>query len=217
MDRRQIVSVARGLGDSMIAKGTPCYLEITEGRTDWQKPDGSVGRYSWCGDFVTYVYFICGATNGAGLNRVALNGEWQIGRNIDMLVSAARAYDGYYEGKAALERILNPEAAGDVVIREAAGGGHVGILLRSLSATLYETADGNSIGGTTRVNVRNLTDGKTLAVCDASTYWGLIAQAGGTPPVIARVATEFASYMATRLPSSAVRDDSWYDESSRKA
>lgn len=218
MDRNSIVKLSRVLGAAQIAYGSQCYLEITEGRKNWTQ-DGQTRKYSWCGDFVTYVLMKCGATNGHGLNRVEINGTWQIGRNIDMLISAARDAGRAYSGKQALNRLLDPSCAGDVIVRAAAGGGHVGILLQSLTGELYETADGNSFGGTTRNNPRNVRDGSLLYVLDSSSYF-----ATGTAELLSPFtpAAVLAQALSTQLAPptlnfSDIPDDSFFDESETKA
>lgn len=183
--RQRIIANAASLARQRIGYGSPCYFEITEGRQNWTRPDGSVGRYSWCADFVTACGAWAGITDGRLLNRDSLNG-FEIGRSIDMLMSRGRDLGLLLEGAAALDYInglISPMQGGDAYVMEAPAGGHAGILSHATGANRIVTYDGNGPGGTTGVNTR-LFGSTAQLVC--------VVRLGGWTPTLS--ATRPASY-----------------------
>lgn len=104
------------------------YLLITEGR-------GEVAGYGWCGDFVTAVLECEGVADPAILNRVSVAGSWKVGDNIARIQRAARARGAYTQ-----KQLARP---GDILILGSPNGGHICFFGRWLSATSYESVDGN--------------------------------------------------------------------------
>lgn len=97
-------------------KTDPAFIQqITEGR--WTP--GS--DYAWCGDWVTWVLMMMGSAD-SHLNRVAINGRWQIGRNLAMLIDAARGSPQSIKGGKLTWR------RGDLVIFDRPKGNHIGFM-----------------------------------------------------------------------------------------
>lgn len=124
-------------------------LTITEGRSAFPK-------YSWCGDFCTYVLERGGIMDGNLLNRVSINGVWQIGRNISMLVEGARARNMLFAGRDAIDHFRTCAVAGDIIGISRPNGDHVGVFASRESDASYYTWDGNGIGHTTNTTHRSL-------------------------------------------------------------
>lgn len=217
--RQRLIAIARALAEQRVAYGSPCYMEITEGRQNWTRPDGTVGRYSWCGDTVTAVALWAGITDGRLLNREALNGpgSWRIGRNIDMLVSRARELGVLIEGAAALayvNSLVSPTMGGDAYVMEAPNGGHAGILSHSEGVNRIVTYDGNGPGGTTGRNVRNFATSARLACVIPLTQWAEITRGRNRVGLVATTAPPpfplLAETTGWTLPRIVPRFDEFY-------
>lgn len=173
--RDRAIVIARDLASRHVAKGSQCYMDITEGRTDWSDAQGGTRRYSWCGDFVTYVLMMAGIVDGEFLNRAALRGgNWRIGENISMLLQRGRQLGVALEGPAALSyaQSRTSEAMGaDVYIMQAPAGGHVGLIAVAQTPNAIWTYDGNGPGGTTGRNLRSFGATHQLAAIIPIDYW----------------------------------------------
>lgn len=207
--RDRVISIANQLADDQVAEKTPCYFEITEGRTDWTGQDGQIKHYSWCGDFVTFVLMSAGIVDGRLLNRVAINGDWQIGRNIDMLVSRGREVGVLLEGPAALAYVqsrLQPSRGGDVYVMSADGGGHVGLLSHARTPNEIVTLDGNGPFRRTGRNVRAFASNHRLVAVIPIDYWDTQAMynVDRSAPYAGAVSTA-----AVEVASIIARDTGW--------
>lgn len=136
------------------------YLEITEGRDSTESM-----KYGWCGDFVTYVYFLAHCHNGRALNRASLNhGVWQPQVNITRLQQFAKANGGWADITELRQdpSLLQP---GDAVIFSRKDGNHIGIFKKWTATGEFLSLDGNSWGGVCATNPRALvSQGETLPV-----------------------------------------------------
>lgn len=185
--RQKVHAEAIKLADAQIREGSDFQLVMTEGRKDWTAPDGSVKRYAWCGDFVTYIMMANHCETPECLNRVATRGSWAPGRNISMLIECARSVDRAYYGKDAYARAMM-NVPGDILVLDVPNGGHVCFLDQVNSAESYVTCDGNTVGRKTGHRVRSFATDKIVWALDLAAFWP-VSQAewspiGTTPPPI---------------------------------
>lgn len=228
--RQCVCAHAEALAKAQICPGSPEYELITEGRTSAKRPDGSVITYSWCGDFVSYVLMIAGATRRECLNRIATRGAWVPGKNISMLYECAKVGGAAYEGASGYARIRENHP-GDIIVLNTdhgvGGGGHTCFLGSVLSASTLVTWDGNSVGGCSYVRTRALGTQKVAWVLDVDFFnaaaWAA-TRSGGTllttkdPITAAADATLFslveqsAQGLGVVSRDTNVYDDSYYSE-----
>lgn len=158
----------RGESDPLVAD------EITEGRVRFST---ATQRYSWCGDFVTYVLWACGGIcDPSVLNRYicgrSRNPDDGIGRNISKLVDRGRATGTLLTGNQAVSFASSFECRGSVYLMESPGGGHVGIVLGPAGTGRIATADGNTMNRATGTNVRSFGgERRILAIIPADAYY----------------------------------------------
>lgn len=175
--RARVSSLAHHLAALQLKWDSPSVIEITEGRSLLTVGDK---RYSWCGDFITYVLMMAGARERCCLNRKATNGTWRIGHNINMLLQCARQVGASYEGTAAYKR-LAANRIGDVVLLDSPGGGHVGFSAGMATSTVFTTWDGNW-AGSTHITIRNVGAVKIAAVFDVDCYNAWLDTPRNPPP-----------------------------------
>lgn len=179
---QRVLSIAQQLADEHIGPPSPAYFEITEGRKDWVQ-NGVTRKYSWCGDFVTYVLERAKATTlRQFMNRISINGKWQVGKNISMLVEGARSVGAARAGRDAYTTAV-AGARGWIAVLDVANGGHVCFLKEALNAERYITLDGNSIGGTTQERIRTFSQSKILWLLDIDAWFADEVEDPTTPPV----------------------------------
>lgn len=139
-----------------------CYLEITEGRTDWTTAKGLRRRYGWCGDFATFVCMRQGVTDGRVLNRAILNdGVWVPGDNIARIVRWAQQHAGLISGDS-IRHHPDSIVPGDMLVFARTDGDHIAVFGQWIAAGRYITFDGNSWGGTTKRNARVIGEGMPI-------------------------------------------------------
>lgn len=176
----RVIKLAMELGGAKFGEDSSKVRdEICEGRLSM----GSPGHYSWCGDFVHYVYWMVGGCadwiNRWSCGRGRPPADTGIGKNISMLVARGQATGNFYAGKAALERTVDPSSWGGTVILDRPGGGHVGILLPTASVGSVHTADGNSINRATALNTRKVAMNELCLVLPAAYDTGALNEATG--------------------------------------
>lgn len=154
--RNRVIAVARCLLKKKAGKtaNREEYLKITEGRDDWKAADG-MKVYSYCGDFVTAVYYAAGCRDGNILNRVAINGVWKPGDNIARILRYAQEVGSLKEWTEA--------KLGDMLYWETGRGGHVGIMEAFPQGNFVTSIDGNiGVGGNVARVTRPVTGNRVL-------------------------------------------------------
>lgn len=106
---------------------------FSEGRNAYTSPSGQ--KYSWCGDFATYILSFAGADQKLQ-NRTSVRGVWTPGVNISMLIARARELGAYRANVGLVE-------PGDPVIIDRPNGGHIDIAIAKAVGTSVDVIGGN--------------------------------------------------------------------------